>query len=64
MTLRNRLRRKILGASLVSLAIVGSLYAINRTREQVKPVSSVEAPALCDSRSAFAHPVGTSEWKW
>ena len=61
MILRNRLRRKLLGAALVSMAIVGSLYAINRSREQVKPVDTVESPALCDSRSAFAHPVHTSE---
>lgn len=61
MILRNRLRIRLLGAVLVSLAIVGSLYAINRSREQLKPVSAVEVPALCDSRSALAHPVNTSE---
>lgn len=57
----NRLQRKLIGAAIISLAIVGSLYAINRSREQVKPVDTVEAPALCDSRSAHAHPVNTTE---
>jgi formylglycine-generating enzyme len=57
----NRLQRKLIGAAIISLAIVGSLYALNRSREQVKPVNTVEAPALCDRRSAFAHPVNTSE---
>jgi formylglycine-generating enzyme len=56
----NRLRRKLLGAALVSLAIVGSLYAINRSREQVKPVDTLETPALCDSRSPSAHPARTN----
>ncbi|MGZ8842914.1 MAG: formylglycine-generating enzyme family protein [Pyrinomonadaceae bacterium] len=61
MILRNHLRRKLLGAALVGLAIVGSLYAISRSRQQVKPVITVEAPALCDSRSALAHPGNTTE---
>ena len=61
MTLRNHLRRKLLGAALVSRAIVGSLYAISRSREQLKPVDTVESPALCDSRSAFAHSANTGE---
>jgi len=56
----NHLQRGLIGAAVISLAIVGSLYAINRSREQVKLVDSVEAPALCDSRSA-AHTVNTSE---
>lgn len=57
----NRLQRKLIGAAIISLAIVGSLYAINRSREQVKPVDTVESTALCDSRSALAHPVNTTE---
>jgi sulfatase modifying factor 1 len=57
----NRLQRKLIGAAIISLAIVGSMYAINRSREQLKPESTIEAPALCDSRSAFAHPVHSSE---
>ena len=57
----NRDRRKLIGAAIISLAIVGSLYAINRSREQVKPVDTVESTALCDSRSALAHPVNTTE---
>jgi hypothetical protein len=55
----NRDRRKLIGAAIISLAIVGSMYAINRSREQLKPESTIEAPALCDSRSAFAHTVHT-----
>lgn len=57
----NRLQRRLVGSAIISLAIAGSLYAINRSREQVKPVTTVEAPALCDSRSASAHPGNTRE---
>jgi len=57
MSFRNRLRRKLLGTTLVSLAIVGSLYGINKSREQPKPNSTVEALALCDGRSPLTHAV-------
>ncbi len=43
MILVNRLRKKLLGAALVSLVIAGSLYAINRSREQVKQVMNRRA---------------------
>lgn len=59
--LSNRLQRKLVGAAIISLVIAGSLYAINHSREHVKPVNTVEAPALCDSRSAFAHPANASD---
>ena len=34
--LKNHLRRKIAGAAILSLAIAGSLYAINRSRQQAR----------------------------
>jgi len=61
MILKSHLRRKLLGAALLSLAIVGSLYAINRSRKVRKPVDNVENRQLCDSRSASAHAIHTIE---
>ena len=61
MILKSHLRRKLLGAVLLSLAIVGSLYAINRSRKVLKPVDNVENQPLCDSRSASAHAIHTIE---
>ena len=58
----NHNRRKVCGAVLVSLAIVGSLYAISRSRPQGTVVKAVEASALCDSGLSSthkAHPIKT-----
>lgn len=53
--MRNRQRRKASSAVLLSLVLVGSLYAINRSGIQLTPVATVESPGLCDSRTALAH---------
>jgi sulfatase modifying factor 1 len=58
---RSSRRRKLIGAAMVCLAIVGSLYAINRSRPKNTVIKAVETPALCDSRSPSAHMAHTSE---
>lgn len=57
----NRLRIKLLSAALVSLTIVGSLYAITRSGRQVTAVDTVAASALCDSGLSSSHTAHLNE---
>jgi formylglycine-generating enzyme required for sulfatase activity len=47
--LSNHLHGTVVGACVLSLAIVGSLYALTRSRPKVTAVTKVATPALCDS---------------
>ncbi len=53
--LRRLVNRKLLAVVIASLAIAGSLYAINRSRNQITAAANtIEASALCDSRMPSA----------
>lgn len=54
--LEKRFRLKLIGAAIISVAIVGSLYALNRSRPQVTIVNAVETSTSCDSGISAAHP--------
>src|SRR4051812_10072996 len=56
-----RFQRKLIGAGIISLALVGSLCALNKSRPQAKPVDTFEAHALCDSRPPSAHVTHANE---
>jgi formylglycine-generating enzyme len=57
----NRLRRSLISAAIICLAIGGSLYAINRSRPPVTAGNAVEAFAHCDTGLSSSHTAHTSE---
>ena len=57
----NPLRRSLIGAAIICLAIGGSLYAINRSRPPVTASNAVEASAHCDTGMPSSHAAHSSE---